>query len=460
MKIAGLLFLFFLSLYLLTMGEGFYSGDGEVMYRTTWSLVENHTLAIPCDTSFPQGVPGADGRCYSTYGLGQALAAVPLYVTGTAWSDSLKTNRWNTTRFFVSRFNQFITAATVAMVYVFGNSLYASSDLGVSLAFMYGLGTMAWPYSKFYFGQPLTALLLVVAAYGLRRARQEPSWRWVVFAGGALSYALVTRAAVAITLPIFFAYGFLSLRRAGLSWRLTNARMLLCGTAVLPGIGLDLWHNYLRFGNALNFGYPGEGWVTPLYVGLYGLLLSSGKSLFLFVPLAVLAPWGLTRLWASPRRAEAMLFGGVLLIYLVFHAGWWAWHGGWSWGPRFLVPTIPFLVLALGELWTASRTAHRALIALFLVSLYPQLMGVAVDFNLYMLHVNDEPKVLFNPEFSPLVGHLRFLFRSGKLALVDSEFLALGLPLMTGTLFRTMLLGALGILGWKLRSQQSVAKPP
>ena len=56
------LFLFFMGLYLLTAGVGFYSSDGEVMYRTTMALAEEHTLAIPCDRSLPQGLRGPDGK--------------------------------------------------------------------------------------------------------------------------------------------------------------------------------------------------------------------------------------------------------------------------------------------------------------------------------------------------------------------------------------------------------------
>jgi len=117
------------------------------------------------------------------------------------------------------------------------------------------------------------------------------------------------------------------------------------------------------------------------------------------------------------------------------------------------VPTLPFLVLPLGEVWRAGPAAQRTLVALFVVNLYPQLMGTLVDFNLYMLKINDETKNLFLPEFSPLVGHLQFFLETGKLALADAEFVALGLPPTTGTLFRVAMLVSLGLFGWMLHGR-------
>ena len=38
-------------------------------------------------------------------------------------------------------------------------------------------------------------------------------------------------------------------------------------------------------------------------------------------------------------------------LYFVVYAKWYMWHGGYSWGPRFLVPVIPFVSLVAGAGW-------------------------------------------------------------------------------------------------------------
>src|SRR3972149_5009897 len=73
-------FLLFACLYVLSLGRGFYSSDGEVMFKTTAALVERGTLVLEPD--LPPIVRGSDGRFYSKYDPGLPLLGVPFYVTG------------------------------------------------------------------------------------------------------------------------------------------------------------------------------------------------------------------------------------------------------------------------------------------------------------------------------------------------------------------------------------------
>ena len=139
-------------------------------------------------------------------------------------------------------------------------------------------------------------------------------------------------------------------------------------------------------------------------------MFSPGKSLLLFVPVVILAPWGWVRWFIEGRRREALLFVTAFVVWLLFHAGWWTWHGGWSWGPRFMVPMLPFLILPLGSLWRLGTGARIAIVVLALIGFLIQLGGVLVDFNDYMLWINDEDKILFNPAYLPILGHWRMLW--------------------------------------------------
>jgi hypothetical protein len=122
--------------------------------------------------------------------------------------------------------------------------------------------------------------------------------------------------------------------------------------AVLPLAGfvlLWLGENWLRRGQPLLTGYFGNagyhtvlpysgrpGFSYPLFFGVLQLLISFGKGLLFFAP-------GLFLCFPSARRAlrgvkpfqRACLWvvAGLILVY----GQWWAWYGGYSWGPRFLV---------------------------------------------------------------------------------------------------------------------------
>lgn len=464
--VAWLVFLFFLAVYLLCVGEGVYSTDGETMLRATWSIVDRHQLAIPCSSRLPNAVPGLDGRCYSRYGLGQPLAAIPLYLLAKGVKALLPSVDYVALIFlFVPRLGQIITALTCALLFSYASRLYRSTRLGVGLALAYGLGTMAWPYAKYYFNAPLVTLCLLGAAYLLFVFREQGSPARLALAGSCLGYAFLTNLSSLATLPFFLAYAL----RAGLPLRRvrsaiskaapkrwvsricpppTHSPMAACRISswsqwlifLAPAVfllGVSLAYNLYAFGNLVAGGYGEETWSTPLYVGLYGLLLSSGKSLFLYVPLTIVVPLALVVFYRTGRQAETFLFAALFVVHLLLHAGWWSWYGGWSWGPRFLVPALPFLILPLGALWPGGIARQIGLIALAIVSVWVQFLGVAVDFNHYMLMINDLVKLLFIPEFSPLVGHLQLLL-DGELDLSAGDLLALGVPQFVVHLFHAL----------------------
>ncbi|MBN1680798.1 MAG: hypothetical protein JW966_10935, partial [Anaerolineae bacterium] len=118
-------------------------------------------------------------------------------------------------------------------------------------------------------------------------------------------------------------------------------------------------------------------YTTPLWKGIGGLLFSPGRSVFLYAPPLALA----VALWSRFRRHHAALADVLALLWimaLVFYGGWWAWHGGWCWGPRFLVPLLPLSCLPLGAL--PDRSAWRRLaLNLCVIGLGVQCAGVLTD---------------------------------------------------------------------------------
>jgi len=165
-RTAWLILLFFVTLCLLGVVEGLYSTDGETMLRTTWSIVDRHELAIPCSSRLANAVRGLDARCYSRYGLGQPLIAIPLYLLDEGFNTLLPgTGHADLVFVIVPRLNQIITALTCVLLFAFASRLYRSARMGVGLALAYGLGTMAWPCSKFYFSQNIILFVLAFCGF-------------------------------------------------------------------------------------------------------------------------------------------------------------------------------------------------------------------------------------------------------------------------------------------------------
>jgi hypothetical protein len=124
-----------------------------------------------------------------------------------------------------------------------------------------------------------------------------------------------------------------------------------------------------RFDSLLRSGYHEQRFSHSLLSGTYGLLLSPGRGIFIYVPMLLAAIAVVPRL-RSRDRVLGILAITLLVARVLFFARWWSWYGGDVWGPRFLVPVLPAFAPSLAaalERWprspsfTAAKAAGGAL---------------------------------------------------------------------------------------------------
>jgi hypothetical protein len=195
------------------------------------------------------------------------------------------------------------------------------------------------------------------------------------------------------------------------------------------------WYNLARYGNPLNSGYRAdETFDNPIGLGMYGLLTSPGKGLFVYAPFLLALPFTVIAFF---RRAkpETIFISGVSAFYILLFSAWYYWWGGTNWGPRFLVPILPFVVLLVAPaIEFALSTKHRARAIIFGLLCFAgtviQLIGISVPALAYrarMLKLSPNPDMdaIFTPQFSPIIGSLNLLRPSvldfAWLRVVDGE---------------------------------------
>jgi hypothetical protein len=408
------LFLALLGWYLLTMSGHTYSSDEETMLAVAESLIESGSFAIEPDFLMNYAALSADGQRYSRYGPGQSLALVPFLLLGQLvallappFAEGL------VIRLMLSLLPALVTAATGTLLYAWVRELGYSLRVSLLVALLYGLTSLAWPYSRTLFSEPLGTLLLVLSAYGLRR----DDARWWALAGAAAAGALAVKPQAAIALPPLALYALLvSLRGTTRASALLLARRAAFGLlgAALP-LGLLLLYQAQVFGHPLNTGYGGldQGdtlGTVPWQEGAYGLTIGPGRGLLFYAPSVLLGLLGMG-LRLRQQGRESLLALVLLVSHVAFYSTYIHWHGAGTWGPRYLVFVVPFLYLpAAGLLATLaalrSRFAHALVGALVAASFMVQWLPVVANFNTYIQLV-DEHTRLFVPAASPLAGHAR-----------------------------------------------------
>ena len=186
-------------------------------------------------------------------------------------------------------------------------------------------------------------------------------------------------------------------------FRPTRIFWMLVGTAI--GLAPLLAYNDLAFGSALEQGYGAKSFGTPIQTGLYGLLLSPSRGLFVYTPYVIFGLIALLRAWRWPGQVAGRLRGLSLvwLAALVLYATYSEWWGGRVFGSRFLDDLAPVLFVAIA--WGTSVGLLRSLFAraLFAVlALWSFVLFQAAAFlydkrwDTVPVNVNDDPSKLFN----------------------------------------------------------------
>jgi len=196
-----------------------------------------------------------------------------------------------------------------------------------------------------FFG--LLAVWIVIKPEGLG-IRKPFGLRNLFFAGLSLGLAGITEYVTALFIVPVILYLFSKLKDKK---RLLH---LLIGYA-LP-VSVLLYYNYVSFGLPFAFSHQfvgGEevkkGLVFGLNLpqGLFGLYLSPLRGLFFYAPLSLLAITGVYRNLKEYKK-EIMLFLSLIIIPSLVYSFWKEWWGGWSYGPRFLLSTLPYWSILSG----------------------------------------------------------------------------------------------------------------
>jgi hypothetical protein len=420
------LFLLLFSVYFLTYAGTLHSSDGQAMFSVAESLVRRGDYDIDQIRwmGLQQGTFGPDGELYCRKGIGTSLLAVPLAWLGLVvpWWGLVQT---------AMLLNVVVTALTGTLLFLYVRRLGYSERTAVVISLVFGMGTMAWPYSKYFFSEPLDALCLLAGAYFLlpAGADQDPasSLTRTLLSGAFLGLAVATRFADAVLIPVYLALllAYLwrahggSLRSPKPSRRLVLGVLRLVVAFVLP---LLVWaaiicaYNYARFGDPFTTGYlPEESFSAPWLTGILGLLLSPGRGLLFFCPvLFACLPAALP--FVRRHRLEAIFVYLVSGFYVLLYGKWFMWHGGFAWGPRFLVPILPLLCITLAPLVDALRGRRQwAFWGLLGLSAAVQLLGLSVHFFHHHEALLEtglplfDPVTFFDPRYSPLWGTWAFV---------------------------------------------------
>jgi hypothetical protein len=402
------------------------AGDAGLMCAAASSFFRDRSFAV---TPMRGDVsPGRDGKFFVKYPLLTVVQCMPALALRD-WA-ARKAPDDAPLSLVAAQLVPHAVVATLAL-----GSFYLALQLGLSaagsaaFALIVVLTTPIWLAARSLYSEALQAMLVIwFTLFALRARDAQKRGAWAVL-GVILG--------LAINAKIILAVLGVGLFIDQLYERWDRQRMLAACFA-LPGLLLGaaafVWYNYVRFGDPWTQGYGVQrdgqlGFSVPMLSGVYGLLFSSGKSVFQYAPVLLAAAWAVPR-WYRERRRDLWLIAIPCVVTLCVIGKWWAWSGDWGWGPRLLLPVVPLACVPIVRWIGGQRRAPRVwLTGLAAVGLYVQLLGLSVDPSQYLHIVRipskiamakhwDAPEVRdalvlahFVPEFNPIVSQQWLLMR-------------------------------------------------
>ncbi len=371
-----------LLIYLAFLPPGIYSVDGNSMLAVSDSMLHG-SLHV---SSPGLGIPGRNGAIYSFWYPLQSVVSLPFVALGSAAARVLHLPEHYVEAVCAMFVPVICTACTVPLVMVLAMQLGADDESAYWAGLVYGFGTIALVYTRDFYADPLLALLITSALCLAFKQHAGP-------AAALCSLAVLAKPPGLFIGPLLSVYLFAKTRKLGLS--VAPA----IGSAV--GLALYAFYNAYRFGHPFTFGQPWTFALHSVPQGFAGLLVSPGWGLLWYSPCALL---GLAAIPHVRKRYEAFTILGVFAILLGVHSLWREWYGGWSWGPRLLLPALPGLVALTALL---SPAAKRAALALALLTFMLQAPTMFTFYERYLSEMNERgaplAELMWSPAASPLI---------------------------------------------------------
>jgi hypothetical protein len=326
------------------------------------------------------------------YSVVGPLASAPFYLLG----RTVASPSW-----WCARFNTFVLLAGIAVTWQLLRREIPPALFRKFALLLIAASTVPY-HVQDYFGEVFTAVMVATGLLAVRFRHPVAGWAAVIV-GVVSTPATLAGLGVAVVVR---------------SWRTRRLRQCL---PVAIAAALILLESKLRHGtlfdqtyvssagNPTVLTYSGRpGFSYPLFFGLLSILFSFGKGLLFYMP-ALLLPVRERLRAINARLLDSYdLWIAFLIGIILVYSKWWAWFGGWTWGPRFFLiaafPASCALAIALDRLNVFSVPARFGVFVILTLSTWVAIVAAVFQLETLGVCVNDAYASLcwYVPEFSPL----------------------------------------------------------
>ena len=398
------------TIFLFTSDGHRYSGDEDWQNLQAIRMVtlEPHELYVDGESrirfEYPIGYPPAwqGATCYnyilcSPAKIGNSVTQVPfLFINHTFNIITEDTVTWSTDDFtdlhyvfwrnsinpdftFMELFyGPFYIALAISVFFLICRTFNYQIRTSLILSFLLALTTPLWAYSQTSLNTIPFVFVLLLGFYFFRRFQKNNSSINLIYCGICLGFGFMIREEMAmmiIALSVFFIY---SLRKR--DRKIKNViyyfvpQILFYSLHRFFHLLVNGPDEFVHIENSLIMIGSGDT-ISSVLIAMSGLLFSPGIGLFFFAPILFTVFFSFSDFFKK-HKIETFFILGLVSFFVIQFGSFGHWHGLVSWGGRYLIPCIPFLLLPLGAS-IESRKFKKIMIILIILGSFGFLANLA-----------------------------------------------------------------------------------
>ncbi len=384
------------------------------------SIVDDHTFSIDKYVKGNEDNAFFKGHYYSGFAPGASFLAAPLYFIfkpafmllpqGLLGYPANQINIILLNIIVTIFITALLAALTSVLVYKFLGNFTKKESAKIIITMIFSFSTLYFLYSTTFDAKIIATFFSFAAFYILFKMKKSKKLKssYIFYSGLLLGFAVIIEYSEAIALAVLSVYLLTFLR---------NKKLILFVIGALIPLLLLLAYNQAVFGNPLTNPYAyraSESLLSGYNLGfglgakaLYGLSFSPFRGFFFYMPVMLISLYGLYYWFKSKRDiAELFVVLSLFVLFFLYNASMKSelfWSAGCSFGPRHLLPVIPFFILPLA--FVIGKIESFIVLLLgglsFLVNLLPNLYGVT---HLWTYRCT---------EANPISPYLQFIFQRG-----------------------------------------------
>lgn len=366
------LFLLLASLIMLSVFHPYPYDNTVTRWALTRQLIDNGSIIIDPYTEYTSDRAFFNNHYYCDKAvLTSIIAAIPYGITRTLENIVGSEISPPACRYIAERLSAGISFILL-MLFMIKELKRSEKPLFLPVLAL-GTGSILLPYSTLLYGHVPAAFFLFMSYYCQNRNKY-------------LQADIFGAIAAATEFPVMLPFLILAVYRGRKYW--SPVKILRLAGIILLAFMPQLIHNWIAFGSPLTMGYSLEtveafegmnqglfGFTLPSLRAIYILLLSPERGLFFYMPWAVL---GIAGFFISKRFTSVLKTNPLPLItvsYILLFSAYYMPTGGWAFGPRHLIPVIPFFAIGLAKFASLSRKHLFMAVVLVLPSILIALTG-------------------------------------------------------------------------------------